>query len=104
MLTNNHVIRGATQIRVRVPESGRTYRARVLGYSVSADVALLKLRGASGLETVSLGNSSTADLGDRVTSIGNAGGTGALTAKEGTITSRGVTITVGDGQGGSVVS
>ena len=43
VLTNNHVIRGATQIRVRVPESGRTYRARVLGYSISADVALLRL-------------------------------------------------------------
>ena len=46
VLTNNHVIRGATQIRVRVPESGRTYRARVLGYSIPADVALLRLTGA----------------------------------------------------------
>lgn len=97
VLTSNHVIRGATQIRVRVPDTGRTYRARVLGYSITADVALLKLTGASGLETVALGNSSTVDVGDDVTAVGNAGGSG-ITAKEGTITGRGVTITVGAGQ------
>ena len=96
VLTNNHVVRGATQLRVRVPETGKTYRAQVLGYSVSADVALLKLRGASGLETVSVGNSSTAEVGDQVTAVGNAGGTGTLTAKDGAITGLGRTITVGD--------
>ena len=99
VLTNNHVIRGATQIRVRVPE-GRPYTARVLGYSVAADVALLQLSGAAGLETVSLGNSSTVRVGDEVTAVGNAGGTGMLTTKEGTITDRGVTIPLSDGQGG----
>jgi len=99
VLTNNHVIRGATQIRVRVTATGRTYRARVLGYSVAADVALLKLTGASGLETVSVGNSSTVRLGDDVTAVGNAGGTGRLTTKQGAITGLGRTITVGDDQG-----
>jgi S1-C subfamily serine protease len=69
----------------------------VLGYSITADVALLKLTAASGLETVSLGNSTTVDVGDEVTAVGNAGGTG-ITAKEGTITGRGVTITVGGGE------
>jgi S1-C subfamily serine protease len=98
VLTSNHVIRGATQIRVRVPDSGRTYRARVLGYSISADVALLKVTGAAGLETVSLGNSVTVDVGDAVTAVGNEGGTGTLTVKEGTITRRAVSITVGDGE------
>jgi S1-C subfamily serine protease len=101
VLTNNHVIRGATQVRVRVPASGRTYRARVLGYSVSADVALLKLRGASRLETVTVGNSSTVEIGDDVTAVGNAGGTGTLTTKEGTVTGLGITITVSDGSGAS---
>ena len=103
VLTNNHVIRGATQIRVRVP-GGRTYLARVLGYSISADIALLKLRGASGLRTVSLGNSSTVEIGDEVTAVGNAGGTGTLTVKEGTITGRGVTITVGTGESSARLS
>ena len=102
VLTNNHVIRGATQIRVRVPESGRTYRARVLGYSISADVALLRLTGATRLETVSLGNSSTVAIGDEVVAVGNAGGTGELTTKSGTVTGRGVTIAVGDGRNGTV--
>ena len=99
VLTNNHVIRGATQIRVRVTPTGRTYGARVLGYSVSADVALLKLTGASKLATVAVGNSSTVELGDAVTAVGNAGGTGSLTTKEGAITGVGRTITVNDGQG-----
>jgi S1-C subfamily serine protease len=98
VLTNNHVIRGASQIRVRVPDSGRTYRARVLGYSISADVALLKLVNAAGLETVTLGNSSTVDVGDAVTAVGNEGGTGTFTVKEGTITRRSVSITVGEGE------
>jgi S1-C subfamily serine protease len=102
VLTNNHVIRGATQIRVRVPESGRTYRARVLGYSIPADVALLRLTGAKGLETASLGNSSTVAIGDEVVAVGNAGGTGELTTKSGTVTRRGVTIEVGDGRSGIV--
>jgi S1-C subfamily serine protease len=99
VLTNNHVIRGATQIRVRVPATGRTYSARVLGYSVPADVALLKLRRATDLVTVSVGNSSTVELGDDVTAVGNAGGTGRLTTREGAITGIGRTITVNDGQG-----
>ena len=102
VLTNNHVIRGATQIRVRVPGSGRTYRARVLGYSIPADVALLRLTGATGLETVSLGNSSTVAVGDEVVAVGNAGGTGELTTRSGTVTGRGVTISVGDGRSGTV--
>lgn len=96
VLTNNHVVRGATRIRVRVPATGRSYGARVLGYSISADVALLELAGASGLDTVSLGNSSTVGLGDDVTAVGNAGGTGKLTTKAGEITGVGRTITVGD--------
>jgi S1-C subfamily serine protease len=98
ILTNNHVIRGATQIRVRVA-TGSTYRARVLGYSVAADVALLKLTGAAGLATVSVGNSSTVEVGDDVTAVGNAGGTGRLTTKAGAITGIGQTITLNDGQG-----
>ena len=99
VLTNNHVIRGAVQIQVHVPQSGRTYSARVLGYNVPADVALLKLQGASGLPTVSVGNSSALKIGQKVTAVGNAGGTGTLTTKTGSITALGRTITVNDDQG-----
>jgi S1-C subfamily serine protease len=101
VLTNNHVIRGATQIRVRIPRTGRTYPARVLGYDVSHDVALLKLLGASGLRTVSVGDSSKVRIGQSVTAVGNAGGTGTLTSATGTVTGLGRTITVSDDQGGT---
>src|SRR4051812_2680942 len=41
ILTNNHVIAGATTIRVVVPNTRRSYTARVVGYSTAADVAVL---------------------------------------------------------------
>jgi S1-C subfamily serine protease len=101
VLTNNHVIRGATTITVLVPATHRRYRARVLGYDVTADVALLKLQRASGLATVSLGDSSQLQRGQSVSAIGNAGGTRTLTTTSGTITGLARTITVGNDLGGA---
>src|SRR5207253_6005550 len=54
VLTNNHVISGATTIKAVVPKKGHSYTARVVGYDRTADVALLQLRGASDLKTVSI--------------------------------------------------
>jgi len=102
VLTNNHVVRGATTIHVVLPQTKRRYTARVLGYNVTADVALLQLQHASGLATVSIGDSSTLRRGQSVTAVGNAGGTGSLTVTTGRITGLGRTITVNDDQGGSV--
>ena len=76
VLTNNHVIRGATTIKVIVPQTKKTYAARVLGYDVTADVALLQIVNASGLATVNIGNSAKVADGQAVTAVGNAGGTG----------------------------
>ena len=59
VLTNNHVIRGATDIKVRVPSTGRSYTAKVVGYYVSDDVAVLQASGASNLKTIPLGDSAT---------------------------------------------
>jgi len=101
VLTNNHVIRGATSIRVVVPQTHRSYAARVVGYSVSADVAILQLRNASGLATVSLGDSSKLENGEAVTAVGNAGGTGSLTVTTGSIVRLQRSITVSDDQGGT---
>src|SRR3954451_14485565 len=56
VLTNNHVIAGATTIRV-VVSPARTYTAKVVGYNVTRDVAVLQLQNASNLKTVSIGNS-----------------------------------------------
>ncbi|WP_210480158.1 S1C family serine protease [Naasia sp. SYSU D00948] len=100
VLTNHHVIEGATSIEVTVESTGETYSASVVGYDESEDVAVLQLDGASGLDTVELDPSEELTLGESVTSIGNAEGTGDLVAAEGTITGLDETITAGDASGG----
>jgi S1-C subfamily serine protease len=101
ILTNNHVIEGATAIRVVVPGTGRRYAARVAGYSVTNDVAVLRLQNASRLATVSTATGTKLRLGQSVSATGNARGTGTLTTVEGTITGLSKAITAGDGQGDS---
>jgi S1-C subfamily serine protease len=101
VLTNNHVIRGATRIRVLVPQTGRIYNATVAGYSVTGDTALLKLQNASGLTTVSLGHSSKLKIGQFVRAVGNANGTGRLATVRGKIVALGKSLTVSDETGGS---
>ena len=101
VLTNNHVIRGSTSVRVTLPQTGRSYTAKVVGYDVADDVALLKLNGASNLRTATVGDSTKLHVGDNVTATGNAGGTGRLSSVAGRITGLGKTITAGDEQNGS---
>ena len=99
VLTNNHVIRGATRIRVLDPGTRQRYDARVLGYSVTADIAVLRLRQASGLATATLGGSTPVRGGQPITAVGNAGGTSRLVVTRGTVTAVGRAITVQDDQG-----
>jgi S1-C subfamily serine protease len=80
ILTNNHVIRGATDLRVIDPSTGRSYTATVVGYSVTRDIAVLQLNGAAHLHTVALGNSATVKVGQKVTAVGNAQGRGGKPA------------------------
>jgi S1-C subfamily serine protease len=94
ILTNNHVIAGATTIRVVVPRTTHTYTAQVVGYDTTADVAVLQLLKASHLKTVTTGNASNLKLGARVTAVGNAGGTGKLTSSRGNVTGLHKSITV----------
>lgn len=99
VLTNNHVIRGATTIRVIDPSSGRTYPATVVGYSVANDVAVLQLQGASHLQTVHVASLGV-KVGQRVTAVGNAGGAnGKPIAATGRVTAVGQSIVASDGQG-----
>ena len=93
VLTNNHVIAGATTIRVVVPGTTRTYTARVVGYDVPDDVAVLQLQGASKLKTVTV-TTTTPSVGARVTAVGNAGGSGRLVAARGHVTGLRKSITV----------
>jgi S1-C subfamily serine protease len=97
VLTNNHVIRGATTIRVTDVGNGRTYKGTVLGYDIAHDVALVQLAGASGLTAATIG--STAKVGDTVTAIGNAGGVGGVPGSaSGKVTGIGRSITASDGE------
>ncbi|WP_051682033.1 S1C family serine protease [Cellulomonas sp. HZM] len=92
VLTNNHVIDGATSIEVTVESTGTTYAATVVGTAPSDDVALLQLTGASGLATITADEDGVA-VGDAITAIGNAEGTGDLVAAAGTVTATDQTIT-----------
>ena len=102
VLTNNHVIRGATAIKVRDVGNGKSYTATVVGYDVAADIAVLQLKGAAGLKAVPIGNSSSVRVGAKVTGIGNAGGTGGTpSSARGSVTALNQTITARDEAAGT---
>lgn len=102
VLTNNHVVEGATQIQVTDIGNGQTYQASVVGYDRSHDIAVLQLQGASGLTTATTGNSSQAAVGDQIVGIGNAGGAGgAPSVASGTVTALNQQITATDQSGSS---
>jgi S1-C subfamily serine protease len=102
VLTNNHVVEGATSVKVTDIGNGRTYAADVVGYDAKDDIAVLQLRHASGLTTVTLGNSSTVKTGDKVVGIGNAGGKGgAPSVVTGKVTALGQAITASDQAAGT---
>ena len=102
VLTNNHVIDGATSISVRVVSTGKTYTATVLGSDQVDDVALLQLKDASGLQPANLGDSSAVKVGDPVTAVGNAGGDGGEPSTvTGVVTDLDQTITATDSGGGN---
>jgi len=100
VLTNNHVIEDSTSITARTA-NGHQYQAKVVGYDVTGDVALIQLQGASGLRTVPIDTSSAAKTGDSVVAMGNAEGQNAIVPAAGQVTALNQTITAGD-QGGSV--
>ncbi len=86
VLTNNHVIDGATQITVSLADNAKqTYPAQVVGYDAKDDVALLKLVGAPRLTTVSFGNSGQVRVGIPVLALGDAQGRGGVTPAPGAI-------------------
>jgi S1-C subfamily serine protease len=100
ILTNNHVIEGATSITVTVVSTGATYTASVVGTDPTDDIAVLQLQHASGLQTASFGDSSSVQVGDTVTGVGNAGGTGGTpSAATGTVEALNQAITASDDSG-----
>lgn len=97
VITNNHVIDEATSIKVVDIGNGQTYSATVVGYDHNGDIAVLHLQNASGLSTVTFGDSSTATSGTGVVAIGNAGGVGGTpSVAPGTITATNQSISASD--------
>ena len=96
VLTNNHVIDGATSISVRDVATGKVYKATVVGYDVSSDIAVLQLKNASGLTTIKT-DTGTVTKGESIVGIGNAGGTGGTPSyAAGTVLALGQSITASD--------
>jgi S1-C subfamily serine protease len=74
VLTNNHVISGATDISAFDVGNGQTYDVDVVGYDRTQDIAVLQLRGGAGLPTAAIGGG--VSVGEPVVAMGNAGGQG----------------------------
>ena len=97
VLTNHHVIDDASSITVRAVGSGRIYTATVVGYDVPNDVALLQMKGASALTTITTAKSPSVLIGNPVVAIGNAQGKGGTpTVTQGVISGVDQTVTASD--------
>ncbi len=103
VLTNNHVIENATKITATVASTGQNFVAKVVGYDVTGDVALLQLQNPSGLHAVPIGDASKVKTGAAVMALGNAEGRSAIVPAAGQVTGLNQTITASD-QGGTVKS
>ena len=74
ILTNNHVVEGATDVRVTLPDR-REFKAKVIGTDPKTDIAVIKIDAAN-LPLLTIGNSSKLQVGDSVLAIGNPYGVG----------------------------
>jgi len=91
ILTNNHVIEGADQLVVGLPD-GRSFSATVVGADPQTDLAVLRIS-APDLPVARLGDSSTLSVGDWVVAIGNALGlSGGPTVTQGIVSALGRSI------------
>jgi serine protease Do len=94
ILTNNHVVDGADEVKVELPDK-RTFTAKVVGTDPASDLAVVKIN-ASSLPTLALGDSDAVKVGDVVLAVGNPLGVGE-TVTSGIISAKGRTTDVGDG-------
>ena len=101
VLTNNHVIAGATSLTGTVV-GGKTYTITVLGSDPTEDVALVKLDGATGLKPIKIGDPTKLAVGDPIVAVGNAGGLGgAPSVVTGTVSGLDQSVTASDLGGGN---
>ncbi|MEV0117905.1 trypsin-like peptidase domain-containing protein [Streptomyces sp. NPDC050844] len=98
IITNNHVISGASSVKVTT-DDGKSYTAKVVGTDSKKDLALIKLQGASGLKAASLGDSDNVKIGQDVVAIGSPEGlTGTVTSGIISALDRDVTVSTDEGQ------
>jgi S1-C subfamily serine protease len=101
ILTNNHVVAGATDLTARSIANGQVYPANVIGFDRQHDIAVLQLAGG-GLPVANIGNSDGLSVGQPVVSLGNAGGAGgAPSVEEGRIGALNQTVSANDALTGS---
>lgn len=101
ILTNNHVIAGATDLTARSIANGQVFPATVIGFDRQHDIAVLQLAGG-GLPVANIGNSDTVQVGEPVVSLGNAGGVGgAPSVEEGRVGGLNQTVSASDSLTGS---
>jgi len=98
ILTNNHVVDGSTSIQVTIAGHSQPYSARLIAADPSADIAVIKVDGLTGLPTVSFASSSSVNVGDAVVALGNAlGRGGSPSVSQGSIVALDQTITASEG-------
>ncbi|MFB7592019.1 S1C family serine protease [Streptomyces sp. NPDC056169] len=101
IITNNHVISGASEVTVQLSD-GKSYKADVVGTDPDKDLALIKLQGASGLKAAALGDSSKVKVGEEVVAIGSPEGlTGTVTSGIVSALDRDVTVAKDDDGAGA---
>ncbi|MBV9043335.1 MAG: trypsin-like peptidase domain-containing protein [Acidimicrobiia bacterium] len=102
LLTNAHVVNGATSIKVTVGNDTQSHDASLIGINRNADLALVKINGVSNLPTAQLGSSSDLKVGDSVIAIGNALNLqGGMTVTEGIVSALNRSIDAGEPGNGS---
>src|SRR2546430_140576 len=94
ILTNNHVVDNADDVKVDLPD-GRSFSAKLVGSDKPSDLALLKIN-ASDLRPLALGNSDAVQVGDVVLAVGNPLNLGQ-TVTMGIISAKSRSTSVGDG-------
>lgn len=100
IVTNNHVVAGASALKVQLND-GKSYTAKVVGTDSKKDLALIELQDApSGLKVATLGDSDGVRVGDDVVAIGSPEGlTGTVTSGIVSALDRDVTVSTDESQG-----
>ena len=99
ILTNKHVINGATKVTV-VLDDGTTYEdVEVIAVDPMNDIAFLKIKDVSDLTAATLGDSKTINVGQQVIAIGNALGEFQNSVTSGIVSGTGRSVTASDGSG-----